>query len=178
MNIVIRDLDKTRIKYEATVKRVGEGAANKAFSRALNHEGRKTYTAVKRALRKQTSIPAKEINASTKVSPARVNNLSFAIKGRGRHLGLDVFKARQFGYGVRAKVWGEFQKYPHAFIVPAYSNRVFIRQSKDRFPLRQMWGPAVPKEMLKDATKETFEAKSINVLKRASHELDRILTVG
>lgn len=178
MNIVIRDLDQTRIHYEAAVQRVGEGVANRAFSRALNHEGRRTFTAVKRELRRQTSIPTAIITAGTRVRPARVNNLVFTIEGRGRHLGLDVFRARQFSYGVRAKVWERFQRYPHAFIVPAYSNRVFVRQSASRFPLRQLWGPAIPTEMLRDATRDTFEARSINVLDRATHELQRIMDVG
>ncbi len=46
VQIVIKDLDQTRLRYEAMVQRVGEGSAALAFSRALNHEGRKTFTAV------------------------------------------------------------------------------------------------------------------------------------
>lgn len=54
MNILIRDLDQTRIHFEAAVQRVGEQEANRAFNRALNSEGAKITTSVRRALRQQT----------------------------------------------------------------------------------------------------------------------------
>ena len=38
MNVIIRDLDKTRIHLEAAVARLGEQAATRAFNRALNRE--------------------------------------------------------------------------------------------------------------------------------------------
>ena len=36
VNVIIRDLDQTRIHFEAAVARLGEQAATRAFNRALN----------------------------------------------------------------------------------------------------------------------------------------------
>jgi uncharacterized protein with GYD domain len=51
VNIILRDLDQTRVHFEVAVQSVGEQAAVRAFSRALNSEGNKVRTQVRRALR-------------------------------------------------------------------------------------------------------------------------------
>ena len=175
--IVFRDLDQTRIKFEAMVTRVGAGDATKAFSRAINHEGRKAFTLVKRTLRQQTSIPRPVINEATRFKPATTSDLRAIIEGRGRELPLRLFRPKQFSYGVRAKVWGKAQRFPYAFIVAQYSGDVFHRKGKARFPIQGMYGPSVPKEMVKDASLEAFEQSTNDVATRAMHELSRILKV-
>lgn len=177
MQVVIKDLDQTRIRYEAMVQQVGEGAAALAFSRALNHEGRKTFTAVKRELRKQTDIPPFMITASMAFRSSSQRNLRTIISGSGKELPLRLFKPSQFSYGVRAKVWGKHQTYRSAFIVAKYGGNVFHRTSKKRFPIQKMFGPSIPKEMVKDETLETFEQSGNAVMDRAMHELSRILKV-
>lgn len=177
MQVVIKDLDQTRIRYEAMVQRVGDGAANAAFSRALNHEGRKSFTAVKRSLRKQTDIPPGMIAAALKFRSSSQRNLRTIISGFGSELPLRFFKPKQFKYGVRAKVWGRFQTYPSNFIVGSLSGNVFHRTSRKRLPIQRTFGPSTPKEMVKDETLETFERSGNHVMDRAMHELSRILKV-
>ena len=174
-DLVIRDLDQTRIKFEAMVTRVGAGDATKAFSRAINHEGRKTFTLVKRTLVQQTSIPRPIVTQATRFRTATSKNLRAIIEGRGRELPLRLFKPVQFSYGVRAKVWGAAQRFPHAFIVAKYGGDVFHRKGAARFPIAGMYGPSVPKEMVKGVTLEAFEQSSNDVASRAMHELSRIL---
>jgi hypothetical protein len=111
VQIIINDLDQTRLRYEAMVQRVGEGSAALAFSRALNHEGCKTFTAVKRTLRKQTDIPPFMITASMAFRSSSRHNLRTIITGSGKELPLSLFKPSQFSYGVRAKAWGRHQTY-------------------------------------------------------------------
>ena len=177
MNVIIRDLDQQRILFEAMVRRAGEENAKRAFSRALTHEGRKTYTAVRRELRQQTSIPRAVITAGTKFKPSTVSTLRTVIEGRGSELPLRHFAPKQFKFGVRAKVWGEFQRYPSAFLVRAYNGDAFVRQGKARFPIKRMWGPSIAKELVKDDTRDTFERSGQDVADRAMHELSRILKV-
>jgi hypothetical protein len=177
VQVVIKELDQTRIRYEAMVQEVGEGAAALAFSRALNHEGRKSFTAVKRSLRKQTDIPPFMITASMAFKSSSQRNLRTIISGSGKELPLRLFKPSQFNYGVRAKVWGKHQTYRSAFIVAKYGGNVFHRTSKKRFPIQRMFGPSIPKEMVKDETLETFEQSGNAVMDRAMHELSRILKV-
>lgn len=177
MQVVIKELDQTRIRYEAMVQRVGERDAALAFSRALNYEGRKTFTAVKRSLRKQTDIPPFMITASMAFRSSSQRNLRTIISGSGKELPLRLFKPSQFSYGVRAKVWGKHQTYRSAFIVAKYGGNVSHRTSKKRFPIQRMFGPSIPKEMVKDETLETFEQSGNAVMDRAMHELSRILKV-
>jgi hypothetical protein len=177
MQVVVKELDQTRIHYEAMVQRVGEGDAALAFSRALNHEGRKSFTAVKRALRKQTDIPAGMISAAMKFENSSRKNLTTIIRGKGSELPLRIFGARQFKYGVRAKVWGKTQVYKSQFIVAKLGGNVFHRTSRKRLPIQKTFGPSIPKEMVKDVTLETFERSGNAVMDRAMHELSRILKV-
>ena len=106
MNIILRDLDQTRVHFEVAVQSVGEQAAVRAFSRALNSEGNKVRTQVRRALRQQTGAKAGLINSETRTIRSSFANLSYTIEARGDYLGLSHFSPRQFGYGVRAKPWG------------------------------------------------------------------------
>ncbi|MCA1776062.1 MAG: hypothetical protein LC676_10765 [Loktanella sp.] len=174
-SVVIRDLDQTRVRFEATMLRVGERDAKTAFRRALNHEGRKSYTAVKRALRKQTSIRSATVSKQTRFEGPRGDNLTATIEATGNHLGLVHFKPKQFSYGVRAKVWGESQRFPSAFIVGSLGGNVFKREGEGRLPIKRMFGPSIPREMIKDASIKAFEDKLDDVNKRAMHELTRIL---
>lgn len=174
---LIRELDRNRIKYEAMIQRFGQKAAHTAYRRALSHSGRKTYTAVKKSLRLQTSFKASEVTKSTRfVGPNRAS-LSFKIIGTGRHRGLRNFGAKQFRYGVRARVWGKAQKFKSAFIVDSLSGHAFVRSGSGRYPIRVMYGPSIPKELVKDETKDTFDEALPDLHRRAIHELKRVLTV-
>ncbi len=173
INVIIRDLDKTRIHLEAAVARLGEQAATRAFNRALNREGDKIRTRVRRALRQQTGAKASLINRETRSIRSSFSNLTYTIKARGDYLGLSHFRPRQFGYGVRAKPWGRWQKFDGAFLVGSLSNNAFVREGRARLPIRKMFGPAIPKEMLKDATREAFETAQPNVLAEAMRQIGR-----
>jgi len=177
MNVIIRDLDQTRVHYEAAVARLGERDATRAFNRALNSEGNKIRTQVRRALRQQTGAKAALVNRETRVIRSSFSNLSYTIEARGEHLGLSHFSPRQFGYGVRAKPWGRWQRFDGAFLVGSLSNNAFVREGRARLPIRKMFGPAIPKEMLKDATRDAFEAAQPNVLAEATRQVARLLEV-
>lgn len=174
-NVVIRDLDQTRVRFEATMRRVGKKDAKTAFARALRHEGRKAFTATKRALRKQTSIRSATVGKQVKFIGPRGDNLTAEVRATGEHLGIAHFKPKQFSYGVRAKVWGRQQRYPHAFIVNTLSGNVFVREGSGRLPIRKLWGPSIPREIVKDASIKAFESKLTDVNQRAMHELSRVL---
>lgn len=175
MQIVLKELDQTRIRYEAMVQRVGDGVATMAFSRALNHEGRKTFTAVKRSMRKQTTIPTGIIAAAMQFKSSTRRNLRTIIQGSGSELPLRLFSPKQFRYGVRAKVWGRLQTYKSNFIVSSLGGNVFHRTSKKRLPIQRTFGPSVPKEMVKDETLQTFEGSGNAVMERAMHEISFIV---
>jgi hypothetical protein len=79
-------------------------------------------------------------------------------------VGLSYFSPRQFGYGVCGKPWGRWQRFEIAFLVGSLGNNAFVREGKARFPIKKMFGPSIPKEMIQDATRAAFEAAQPNVL--------------
>ena len=175
MNVIIRDLDKTRIHFEAAVQRVGEQEANRAFNRALNSEGDKIRTKVRRELRIQTGAKTALINRETRSIKASFSNLTYTIEARGDFLGLSHFAPSQFKYGVRAKLWGRFQRFPGAFLVGGLGNNAFVRETAARFPIKKMFGPSIPREMLKDATARAFQDAQPDVLTEATRQIQRII---
>lgn len=175
MNVIIRDLDQTRIHFEAAIQRVGDDAATRAFTRALNSEGNKVRTQVRRTLRQQTGARSALINRETRSFRASFSNLTYTIEARGDYLGLSYFSPRQFRYGVRARPWGRFQRFEGAFLVGSRGNNAFVREGAARFPIKKMFGPAIPKEMVKDETRRAFEEGQPDVLAEATRQLQRIL---
>lgn len=177
MNVIIRDLDQTRIHFEAAVARLGEQAATRAFNRALNSEGNKVRTQVRRALRQQTGAKAALINRETRSIRSTFSNLTYTIEARGDYLGLSHFSPRQFAYGVRAKPWGRWQRFDSAFLVGSLANNAFVREGSARLPIRKMFGPAIPKEMVQDATRDVLEAAQPDVLAEATRQIEQLLDV-
>ena len=167
MRVVLLDADDVRIRFEAACHRLGEGTARRAFSMALNKEGRNAYTQHRRALVQQSSIPRGVVNAAMRFRGSTRSTLSTRIVGSGRHLPLSVFGPKQFSYGVRAKIWGRAQTYRSAFMVKRFGNSVFKRVGKARLPIERLWGPAVPTEMLRDEALAAWQAQHPRVLSEA-----------
>jgi len=181
MSFILRSLDKQAISFEAMVWRVGEKPARRAFARALNHEGKKAHTVIKRKLRDQTSIKISDINRAVSVHKAGDQTLRTVTRGTGAPIPLRYFGARQFKYGVSAKVWGKRQRFPGAFIVKSLGGGVFKNtrgwnsKTKRFNAIEKLYGPSIPKEMLEDAVVNAFVASTDKVAQRAIHELNRIL---
>ena len=178
VNVIIRDLDQTRRHFENAVRLVGEQEATKAFNRALNSEGDKVRTLVRRSLRQQTGAKQDLINRQTKSFRSSFSSLTYTIQAQGDHVGLSHFNPRQFSYGVRAKPWGRSQRFEKAFLITSLHDNVFVREGKSRFPIRKMFGPSIPKEIMRDATRDGFEAAQPNVLAEARRQLQRMIEGG
>lgn len=179
--VVFKDLDKTRIRFQAMMHAVGEKEATLAFARAMNHEGRKSFTQVKRTLSKQTGIRVGDIAKATSFHPASKRTLRTVIKGTGAPIPLRYFGAKQFKFGVRARPWGRWQKFEGAFIVRSLGGTVFKNtggfnnKSRRNNAIEKLWGPSIPREMLRGEVIAAFTRNADDVADRAMHELTRIL---
>jgi hypothetical protein len=176
MQVRFLEADDVRIRFEAACARIGEGEARRAFSMALNKEGRKSFTQLRRSLAQQSSIPRGAVNAATRFTSATRNTMSTVTSGTGRHLPLSFFGAKQFAYGVRAKIWGRAQTFRSAFVVKRYGGGVFKRTGKARFPIEQLWGPSVPKEMLRDEAYDAWTEQHPRVLTESSRLIALMLS--
>jgi hypothetical protein len=168
MQVRFLEADHVRIRFEAACARIGEGEARRAFSMALNKEGRKSFTQLRRSLAQQSSIPRGAVNAATRLQSATRNTMATVTSGTGRHLPLSFFGAKQFSFGVRAKIWGKAQSFRSAFVVKRFGGGAFKRTDKARFPIEQLWGPSVPKEMLRDEAYDAWTGQHPRILTEAS----------
>lgn len=147
-----------------------------ALARALNHTGDKARTQVARVLVKQTGAKYAAIRKAMHSKPASIGALMYRIVSSGGYMSLKEFGARQTNKGVSAAPWGKRRVFPHTFIVSSLGGHVFERKGPSRLPIRKLWGPALPKEMVKDQSKAAFETTVATELPaRVVHEVDAIL---
>lgn len=154
------------------VAQLGEAKARRLYAMAMNRKGRKGYTSVVRALAQQTSIKQKDVRSSTRFIRASSATLTTIIRGQGSHFPLRYFRPRQFSFGTRAKVWGKTQRFPSAFIFAGSpksgqfvgGGHVFRRTGAGSYPIRPMYGPSIPAELVKDESVEAWEANTREIL--------------
>lgn len=160
----------------APLSRMENGGALQAGCYAVNHTVAKAETSVKRALMSQTGLRSADIGKELKRYSASLGRPEASIKSDGPYHRLSEFAARQTTGGVSAAPWGERRVFPHTFFVPAYGGGVFRRQGKSRFPVEQLWGPAIPKEMVKDASLDAFDrVVAVDLPARMAHEWRRLM---
>ena len=167
MSIVLRYDGDGLKRFSKAVDELGsEKRARSTYSMALNKVGRHAFVQTKRALAKQTGMKGKRLVekgalVGLKASPG---NLAYRISSTGKPLSLKEFGAKQFGYGVKASPWNRSQRFEGAFIW-AGANRsgkfvgnghVFARTSGKSTPIKKLWGPSIPKEMVKDESAKAF----------------------
>jgi hypothetical protein len=163
MQVRFLEADDVRTRFEAACTRLGESEVRRAFSMALNKEGRKSFTQLRRSL---------ALQSATRATMATVTS------GTGRHLPLSFFGAKQFSYGVRANIWGRAQTFRSAFVVKRYGGGVFKRTGKARFPIEQLWGPSAPKEMLRDEAHAAWQEQHPRILTESSRLIALMLSGG
>ncbi len=181
---VIFKIDTQSIERLA-LRLVGTGKTVRvALARAVNHTGDKARTQVVRALVKQTGAKYGVIRKALKTKRANAATITFQIIGRGGFMSLKEFGARQTSKGVSAAPWNERRVFPHTFIVPSLGGHVFERiggsrrlgPAAGRLPIRKLWGPAIPKEMVKEKSKEAFETTvAAELPSRVAHEVEAII---
>ncbi|MEN5084269.1 phage tail protein [Bosea sp. TWI1241] len=138
-----------------------------AVARALNATNAKVQTQIVRALPKQTGLKAGRIRAALKREAASAGHLSAAVRARGPYIPLKEFGARETAKGVSAAPWGKRRVFAGAFsrggrfpnrVALALGGHVFKRLGKKRLKIAITYGPAIPVEMVKDASKAAYEA--------------------
>ena len=71
---------------------------------------------------------------------------------------------------------GQRRVFPGTFIVQSLGGQVFRRAGRARLPIVKLWGPSIPREMLRDQVpKVFFDEVHVKVPVRLQHELRRIL---
>lgn len=167
-------------KFEEAVEALGSAKATRAYRSALNTTGKKVFTETKRAVAKQMGASQARVvkYGHLRRKPAMGNDLQTSIDSKGGYIPLKDFAARQTRPGVTAAPWGQRRLFKSTFIVPKLGGQVFKRTSGKRLPIETLWGPAVPKELVKDESKAAFERIAADVLPRETRRLLKLLTSG
>jgi hypothetical protein len=145
-------------KFAQLLAAASDGKARKAMSRALNAEGDKGRTAIRRALAQQTALPYGQVIRGTRTTRSYAENLSYTLHVSGKAVNVGKFHPRKMLHGVNASPWGISRRFIHAFMLPSRGMNVFIRETGERLPIRQVWGPRLGAEAVKDKSREAFEA--------------------
>lgn len=163
----------------APLTRLEGGAALQAGCYAINHTVAKAKTQVVRALVQQTGLDNRAIAKEIRKFSASPGSPAASLAADGPYHKLSDFLPRRAGDGVAASPWNVARVFPHTFFVPAYGGGVFKRRGASRFPVTQLWGPAIPKEMIKDLSLSTWErVLAIELPPRMAHEWGRLMGGG
>lgn len=174
MQLVINARDQVLARYGNRLAALGDGQARIAMSRALNHEGDKGRTQVKRALVKQTGIKYGAVDKAMATIRSTSATLTYRLKARGDETNIAWFGGVQRGKGVSAAPWNKRRMFRHAFIVQRFG-RAFIRSSKKRLPIRWLYGPNLARELVKDTSATAWQSGVVNIVARVGHEIARML---
>ncbi|WP_454919230.1 hypothetical protein [Xanthobacter sediminis] len=156
--------------------RMESGAAIQAGCYALNHTVAKAKTQVGRALVPQTGLKYGAVGKDLRQVSASPSRPEAILNATGAYHRLSEFGARRGAGGVSASPWAVGRTFPRTFFVGAYSGGVFRRQGPDRFPLKQLWGPAVPKEMPQGSSLAAWDRVLATELPvRIAHEWARLM---
>ncbi len=188
MQIVLRPLDNIAQRYGNALGALGRDGARTALMRALNHEGDKGRTKVRRALAKQMRLPyglmVKAVVAKRAWTGAG-GSLEYVLRSQGGPISLKYYRGRETKAGAKSRapgMEGPFNKaflrggaWPRKSAQVAFGGHVMERVGNSRLPLRKLTGPAIPDEMVQGQSLAAFETIMPLLETRVGHEVFRLL---
>ena len=187
MHLTVTPGDQLLAQFANQIGALSERDGHRALARAVNRTTTSVHSRVVRAIAKQSSIPTRIVRAQVRriqVKPGSGDSLEGHVIASGRPIPLRDFRARQFSWGVRAKVWGETRRFEGMFIYAGTfrsgqevgNGHVFQRVTSRSLPIAKQEGPAVPTEMVRNQSRDEFERTVAEMLpQRVRHELSRLL---
>lgn len=141
---------------------------------AVNRAGDMAYTRVVATLASETGAANREVRKEVSKHRAVNHDAIYRIVARGGYWPLKRFRPKQGKAGVSASPWNVKRVFKGTFFGP--NAHVYRRTSKKRFPIEKLWGPAIPKEMVRGRTAEVAnEVVADELPKRLIHETDRAI---
>lgn len=163
-------------QFEELLRGLSGAQATRVMADAMNKSGDKTRTQVKRELAQQSGVKYGQIDMRTiRATPTR---LEYMIIQAGDETNLNLFAAKQGKRGVSARPWNQRRVFAGTFLVPGYGNKVFHRTQEARFPVEQLWGPNLAREVVKDKPAEAFEAGGTDLQQQIEAQLLRRAATG
>lgn len=150
-------------EVRALMRRLQPPRLNQALSVSVNTTARQVRTFAARVVAKAGGLKRRDVDPSIRIFPySTPASLSATVRGSGRPIALIKFAARQTKAGVTANAWGVRKLYRHTFIATMKSGHegVFVRTSKKRVPIKELWGSGVTQVMSQAITLGEIEAEA------------------
>lgn len=132
----------------------------KVIPKVINTTINKIATTVRKeavkTISKETGFKAKDLRDKMFLKRSRPATLTAVIDASGKFSNLIRFKARQTRRGVSAAPWRRRKVFGSAFIGNK-GRTVFVRTTKSRLPVRPLFGPAIPREFLRDKMLKIYQ---------------------
>ena len=146
------------VKWQGDIASLIEKAGLKApyaIAKAIDEVGNKTATQVKRSTAAQAGVPYGKVNGVITVRQAMgAGGGEWSMTARDVTLSLKQFGPRKTAKGISAAPWKRRLVFPHTFFGP--NGHVFVRRGASRLPIKKLFGPNIPKEMVKDQAETVF----------------------
>lgn len=137
-----------------------EGANARLLAQTLNRAMAPSATKVRRELADHTGAPYRRVSAVVVPYKASASNLTYQVDAKDGWMSLKDFSAREVRAGTSAAPWKKRRLFTGAFMMGGPKGRrvpiaklnghVFVRSSKERLPIRKLWGPNIAREMIRD----------------------------
>lgn len=181
--------DKLGIAFDV----LSEEIKTKALLNALNRACGPVLTEVRRAVAKQTSLPYGKVMAKIVADPAHMNRLEYRIRSSDQPTKLiDFAKGAKLGsQNVRVTVWGRTLTVKKSFVIAPRGKLMIAKRvgkhhggikshkkgqtSYGPAPIKGLWGPIIPKEMIRPGFPSLESIKRVpeRVQARLPHELEQ-----
>lgn len=165
-------------------KRLGalKHKAPNVISNSLNRAITNLRSNVVKKTREEYFIKAKQIRSTMKIKKSNRSSLGAMVTSEGNKEPITSYKVtpkkptkikRHVKVAVKK---GDPKTLLDAFIIEKYGNQIFKRYSYDRFPIEQIYGPAIPQILGNEETREFVEKEAWKTYeKRLDHEINRVL---
>ena len=155
---------------------------NRALYNALNHEGDKLRTRVRRAVVAQTGFSYGYVSAHFKEVRANPGRLEYRIIANDRAQPLARFATGLVAgqKGVNVKAWNKSRYIKNAFVVSFGGSLQIVKRVAKTHPkggklgVKVMYGPKIPREHLREAEKSLREYTTVMqafIVPRIKHDL-------
>ena len=183
MQVTISARDQVMARFGNQLGAIGDGEGRRLMAMALNTEGSKGRTRVRRALMEQTGIRSHQISKAVKTINAGPGRLEYKLEAKAGETNISMFglkvtwrEGSAMGQirklqTVSAAPWNVRRTFPGAFSIARFGGRVFKREGAGRFPLKPVYGPNLAREITKAQSRTTFEG----IAPKVSDEVGRLL---
>ena len=181
---LVVDLKTATDEVSRYIARLGKDVSDRALYNALNHEGDKLRTQIRRHVTNQSGLSYGYVSAHFKELRAHPGRLEYRIIANDAPKKLSEFaKGLVAGQkGVSASPWGKTRFFAKAFVVRFGGHLEIVKRiaphsagpGRGRLGVKIMWGPRIPFEHLRPDDKSYREYTQVmqqKIVPRVVHEL-------